>query len=270
MARVIVNADDFGLSKAINRAIARAHSRGVLGSCSALVTAPHVEHAVAWARRLPNLGVGLHLTLTTSLASETQSIPLLSRATSRMGDLLAGFYAGHVSAATVNSELETLEGLVPSLELVHEFRTQLGLFVSYFGRLPTHLDTHQHVHSLPPVLEAVITLAQQHALPVRQIRADMKEHLRCRGVKTTDRFVEAPCGGPDCSARPLLSAFIKEFQYDGDNVTELLVHPGFSDRLAPSDEFEVGRPEHLRLLSAAKDSGVLPVKPLTYSIVDTV
>lgn len=61
--RLIVNADDFGLSSSANRAILRAHREGILTSASLMVGAPAAAEAVAAARVIPSLGVGLHLTL---------------------------------------------------------------------------------------------------------------------------------------------------------------------------------------------------------------
>src|SRR5262249_34645691 len=62
-ARVVVNADDFGLCAAVNRAIGRAHEEGVLTSASLLANGPTFDEAVAIARARPSLGVGVHLNL---------------------------------------------------------------------------------------------------------------------------------------------------------------------------------------------------------------
>src|SRR5713101_7464661 len=61
--RLIINADDFGRSTAINQAVIRAHREGVLTTASLMVNEPAFEQAVQWARESPALGVGLHLTL---------------------------------------------------------------------------------------------------------------------------------------------------------------------------------------------------------------
>src|SRR5581483_503131 len=61
--RLIVNADDFGHSPGVNRAVAELHVDGLLTSCSLMVAEPAVEEAVALAKALPRLAVGLHLTV---------------------------------------------------------------------------------------------------------------------------------------------------------------------------------------------------------------
>src|SRR5947208_16446745 len=59
--RLIVNADDYGLSESVNAAVLEAHDRGILTSCSLMVAEPAAEAAVRAARERPGLAVGLHL-----------------------------------------------------------------------------------------------------------------------------------------------------------------------------------------------------------------
>ncbi len=61
--RLIVNADDFGRSAAINQAVIRAHQEGILTTASLMVNEPEAAEAVALAKANPRLGVGLHLAL---------------------------------------------------------------------------------------------------------------------------------------------------------------------------------------------------------------
>src|SRR5580700_2135827 len=61
--RLIVNADDFGRSESINRAVLRAHREGILTSASLMVNEPSAGPAIQMARENPKLGVGLHLAL---------------------------------------------------------------------------------------------------------------------------------------------------------------------------------------------------------------
>ena len=61
--RLIVNADDFGLSQSVNEAVIRAHREGILTTASLMVNEPEFDGAVKLAKENPQLGVGLHLTL---------------------------------------------------------------------------------------------------------------------------------------------------------------------------------------------------------------
>jgi len=62
--RVIINADDFGLCDGVNKAVAQAHTDGVLTSATIMANMPAADEAVKIAKKLPNLGVGVHLNLT--------------------------------------------------------------------------------------------------------------------------------------------------------------------------------------------------------------
>ena len=63
MKRLVVTADDFGLSLEVNEAVEQAHRDGILTAASLMVSAPAAADAVARARRMPSLRVGLHLVL---------------------------------------------------------------------------------------------------------------------------------------------------------------------------------------------------------------
>src|SRR5437762_14267709 len=80
--RLIVNADDFGASQSINRAVIQAHQRGILTSASLMVNGAAAAEAVELARAHPCLGVGLHLTLChgTSALPPSQIPDLVDRA----------------------------------------------------------------------------------------------------------------------------------------------------------------------------------------------
>jgi predicted glycoside hydrolase/deacetylase ChbG (UPF0249 family) len=129
-ARVVIfNADDFGYSRGINRGIAESHLRGVVTSTSLMVNTPATEDAVALSRDLPALSVGLHVNFT----NEAQR--------------LVDFYAPGVAR--------------------DELRRQLERFLALMGRLPTHLDSHQHVHRLRECRAAFDELAAEHGLHLR-------------------------------------------------------------------------------------------------------
>lgn len=108
MKAVIVNADDFGYSRGINRGIAEAHDRGIVTSTSLMVDAPFAEEAVGLARARPGLSVGLHVNFT-------------------------------------NEEERLVEFGEPG-PCRADLERQLARFEALVGRPPTHLDSHQHVH----------------------------------------------------------------------------------------------------------------------------
>src|SRR5260221_13570355 len=60
--RLIVNADDFGMSESVNAAVLEAYDRGILTSCSLMAGEPAAADAGRAARARPGLAVGLHPT----------------------------------------------------------------------------------------------------------------------------------------------------------------------------------------------------------------
>jgi predicted glycoside hydrolase/deacetylase ChbG (UPF0249 family) len=128
---LIVNADDFGASCGINRAILELYELGVLTSASLMITMPAAADAVKLARQRPGLGVGLHVTLT-----------------------------GEDATALV--DFDDAAGCMAAI------RAQIGAFSAQFDALPTHLDSHQNVHRdsrLTPIFQE---LAEQYELPMRE------------------------------------------------------------------------------------------------------
>ncbi len=154
--RLIVNADDFGFTRGVNRAVERCFTRGTVRSASLMAGGSAFEDAARLARSLPGLGVGAHLVLTGLRAvSEPGSLPGL--ADSR------GFLPPSPGAL-----IERLLRFPDARASVfRELNAQLSRIVDA-GIRPTHLDSHKHVHILPPVLRSVTDLARKYS--VRWIR----------------------------------------------------------------------------------------------------
>ena len=109
--RLIVNADDFGLSPGVTRGIVHAFRNGVLTSTTMLVNMPHFDDAVEAARANPELGVGVHLTLLWGrpvLAPER--VPSLVEPDGTfprtLGTLARRYYLGRLSAHEITLEIE--------------------------------------------------------------------------------------------------------------------------------------------------------------------
>jgi predicted glycoside hydrolase/deacetylase ChbG (UPF0249 family) len=142
--RLIVNADDFGRSIGINDGVAQGHEHGIVTSASLMVRWPAAPAAAAYARAHPALSVGLHLDLCewTVQGGEWR----------RVYEVVAAD-----DAATVGEELER----------------QLASFEALAGRLPTHLDSHHHVHREDPVRSAVIAAGERLGVPVREFTTEV-------------------------------------------------------------------------------------------------
>jgi chitin disaccharide deacetylase len=149
MKRLILNADDFGLTRGVNEGILRAHRDGVLTSTTLMATGAAFDDAVERAKENPRLGVGCHLVLVGGRAlAPREEIPSLADAEGRLPDSLAAF------AARVSS------GMVRVAEMEREMRAQIEK-IRAAGIEPSHLDTHKHTHAHPRVMEALGRVAQE-------------------------------------------------------------------------------------------------------------
>ena len=149
MKRLIINADDFGYSRAVNYGIIDAHTEGLLTSTTLMTSMPAAEHAFRLGRDHPELGIGVHLTLTCGR-------PLV---------------AGHHTLVDPKGNFKKnshYQGKfhIDQEELYNEWQAQIEKFLSS-GLTPTHLDSHHHVNNLPSVLPVFKTLANEYRLPVR-------------------------------------------------------------------------------------------------------
>lgn len=157
MVRLIVNADDFGLTRGVNQAILELHNAGVLPSTTLMARAQASGEAVKIARCAPTLGVGCHIVLVDGdPVLPPSEIPSLVHARSgQFPPSLIGFLGG------VHS------GRVRSAEIESEVRAQIEFLQSEGLRL-THIDTHKHTHMFPAVLRPVLRAAR--SCGIRAIR----------------------------------------------------------------------------------------------------
>lgn len=148
MKRLIVNADDLGLTPGVNRGVLRAFQDGIVTSASLLVTGSAFENAVALARENSNLDVGLHLALVEERASlDPGMLPTLVDETGRFPGTSAEFIG------------RALLGRISWLEVEREIAAQITLFQKTGLRL-SHINSHQHLHMFPPVFEIVRRLTR--------------------------------------------------------------------------------------------------------------
>lgn len=150
---LIVTADDFGMSLDVNEAVEEAHRKGILTCASLVVTGDAAEDAVRRARRMPGLGVGLHLALLAAPpASPPETVPVLMHP----GGGGLGFAPGltGLRIATSKSAFDQAR---------REIQAQLELYRKT-GLPLDHLDGHWHFHQHPRILRAATELAGQYGL----------------------------------------------------------------------------------------------------------
>jgi hopanoid biosynthesis associated protein HpnK len=158
VARLIVNADDFGLTAGVNRAIAELHAAGVLTSTSLMARAQASDEAIEIARSIPTLGVGCHVVLVDGEPTlPPRQIPSL--VDPRTGTL-------HATLTAFLPRLFT--GRIRLAEIEAETRAQIE-FLQSKGLHLTHIDTHKHTHMFPAVLRHVLRAAR--ACGIRAVRS---------------------------------------------------------------------------------------------------
>ncbi len=163
---VIFTADDFGLSKGLNAAVALAHRQGVLRCASLMAAGPEVEQAGRMARELPGLCLGAHLTLI-----QGQSV-LPPAALPHLVDSQGWFLNDPVQ---VGWRYFWEPRLLP--EIARELRAQVEALLETGVRL-WHLNGHVNLHLPPRILPLVIDLAREYGSPaVRLTREDWRTTL---------------------------------------------------------------------------------------------
>lgn len=150
MSRLIINADDFGLTAGVNRAIAELHSANALTSTTLMARAAATEEAIEMARSTPTLGVGCHVVLVDGdPVLPTEELPtLVDPRTGRFQPTLGAFLK------------RLLTGRIRSAEIEAEAGAQIARLQARSVAL-THIDTHKHVHMFPQVLRPVLRAAQK-------------------------------------------------------------------------------------------------------------
>lgn len=235
--RLIVHADDFGISEAVNHGIVHAHRRGILTSTSVMANGRAFEHAVALAKDNPALDIGVHLTLTeeqpvTDAAAAAGLSDEHNRFPPHVVRLAARHAFGRVSLAAVRAELDA----------------QIRRVVDA-GIAPSHLDGHQHVHVLPGIAGIVAELARIYNVRTVRYPAERVRGYMLRDPRKARRLAEQVALGLFSASSPLrelkrideFAGFYFGGKLDETNLatvlgdlpagrtTELMCHPGDDD-----------------------------------------
>lgn len=243
VSRLIINADDFGLTPGVNRAIAELHQAKALTSATLMANGAAFEDAVAIARANPTLGIGCHVVLTDGIpVSHPQSIPTLLGADGRkfrpsLVDFLQALLRGTIREEDIERE---------AIAQVQKLQ-RAGINV-------THLDTHKHTHLFPTVTRPLLHLAERcsigairnpfeqrwslalgHGNRFRRLQVKLlgslktqferQPQIRNAQVQTTDGTMGISATG-DLDA-PTLRQILHALPAKG--TFELCCHPGYND-----------------------------------------
>jgi chitin disaccharide deacetylase len=230
MKRLIVSADDFGLTAGINEGIIRCARQGIVTSASIMTSTPAFESAVSRAKQQPGLATGVHLNLVKN--KPLQPIVKVRSLVDNDGVFytLPRFMFRLLSGRIIIAEAET------------ELRNQIEKALAA-GLKITHLDSHRHFHVYPSLLKLVIKLAKEYKISaircplglsifpgsvkefiLSSLSRNARRNLDADNIIHNERFFELVKieGRHD-----YLRVFQKFCETLPDGVTELDCHPGF-------------------------------------------
>ena len=157
MKQVIINADDFGIHESINNGILTGHRHGAISSTTIIAAGEAFDHAVQLAATAPTLGVGVHLTLVSERSvAAPEKVASLVDSEGRLPRLYPQFLK------------QLLQGSISLAHIRCELAAQIEKVLAT-GMQPTHLDSHQHMHVVPGVIDIVLDLAKQYGIKAMRI-----------------------------------------------------------------------------------------------------
>jgi predicted glycoside hydrolase/deacetylase ChbG (UPF0249 family) len=247
LRNLIVNADDLGWTEGVNRGIGEANRHGIVTSASLLANGAAYGAAVELARKLPAIGVGVHLNL-----SDGEPVASREMVTSLLND------RGELQGRPEGLLLRLARGNVLLDEVEREWDAQIRK-VRNSGISPTHIDGHRHVHMLPGLFEIALRLAKRHGVPAIRVSHEtsslrtalsagakqkgavvMKQGVQARGLKllAPDAHEKAERAGIATADYFCGIAQTGELTREGllrllailpEGTTELMCHPGYAD-----------------------------------------
>ncbi|EEH96606.1 MULTISPECIES: carbohydrate deacetylase [Clostridium] len=239
MKKVIINADDFGYSSAVNLGIIKSYKEGILTSTTLMANMPGRDEAIMLAKENPDLGVGGHLVLTCGKP--------LTKGTSLI-DGNGDFYS--------LAEYKKHRNEMCDEEIFQEWSHQIDYLMDH-GLQLTHLDSHHHVHSFPENLEVTKRIAEKYHLCFRNVFG-LEENIELPNQKKIKGFLDLM---NHSAIRDLTIPFkenrtrcFEEIQTVLDQVadneiTELMVHPAYVDEILYfNSSFNIQRMKEVSIL----------------------
>ncbi len=226
---LIVNADDYGLTEGVSRAILQAHTEGIITSTSVLTLAPGFDRSVGWLADHPSLGTGAHL------AAVGEDPPLL---TAREVPTLVDRRGRMHYSWRQFLPLAAARRIDPD-DLRREFSAQLDLLVSA-GVTIDHLDTHQNIHLWPMVRDVVLDVGEARGVKVIRVTRStaasvvgqtvrrLAAHLEARLDERGWAYAEASTGLDEAGNldTPAMVRALDRLAGTGAATAELASHPG--------------------------------------------
>ncbi len=232
--KLIINADDYGLSGEVNDAIENLITAGRLNSVSLITNSWSYEGAVRFLKARPECSVGVHLNVVEGFAiSSSNNVKILLNGNGRFVDLKGLFLQWIKRPFAVAKAVEA------------EWRAQIELLLGD-GLIPTHADSHQHIHAFPPFWRILVKLCREFDIPAVRVPRE-RNRTRKRRLSAFLLNSSASVSQMIMPARDILqNAHFLGFKRAGaysldalladiprlkNGVTELVIHPSLYDGL---------------------------------------
>lgn len=186
---------------------------------------PGAEHAISLCKENPKLGVGIHLVLTAGKPINTNVPSLVDE-------------RGHFK------RVKNWEQAVDMEDIRKEFKSQMEKILS-FRIMPTHIDSHHHVHFHPKILPIVVDIAREYNLPIRFTKEDLKNN-GYDDVNSVEYFIDE-FYGDKLSVEKVEEIIKKNVKYES---IDIMCHPGYLDQsLKLNSSYNVERTNELEILT---------------------
>jgi predicted glycoside hydrolase/deacetylase ChbG (UPF0249 family) len=207
--RLIVNADDFGITKGVSLGILDAMEKGIVTETTAMTNGWYFEEGMKEAAKRGIKNIGIHLTFTWG-----KPVLPVEQVQSLVDE--NGYFQKLSKAKDIEFNYD---------EVRAEVKAQMERFIS-FGLMPTHIDGHHHFFAYDhKILDIVLDVAKEYDLPVRCPDGRSRELYKLKGIRTTDAFAM------DFYQENVTEDKLKEIinRYKDSDIVELMCHPAYVD-----------------------------------------
>lgn len=226
MTKIVINADDFGLSRAVNYGILDSHTKGIVTSTTMMMNASATNHAIRLAKDTPSLEVGVHLVL-------TYGKPLLPDVPSLTDD--NGLFQRQANVYLNPHSINLME-------LEREWCAQIEAFLDADLTL-SHIDSHHHVHGIKEFYPVIKNITQKYGIPARRAGDHFIDIPTLTDVFLDDFYGEGV----------VEDYFIQLRDKIGTESVEVMTHPAYLDEtLIENSSYNHERLKETRILINSK------------------
>lgn len=209
--KLIVNADDYGLTPGVNYGIIEAFKYGVLTSTTLMINQNFTKHAIELGKKFNGLGIGIHITF-----DKGKALSGISTLTNCSGEFL---------------KYRNLKEIGKAEDFYQEAKLQIEKFIELVGRKPTHIDTHHHIHmKIEGATEAIEKLGKEYKLSIRNPKTLIEDFY--------DELIDT-------------QKLLEMLERKKSDIVEVMCHPGYVDfELLDTSSYNRKREDELKILKS--------------------